>query len=109
MVEAGMLGKIECLQGYKGRLFRAEKGMCIDAEMCCTAGTVTDRKRRVVLVVFIGGVTFAEIAALRFLESRPEVNCSFVVATTKLVNGTTLMESFVDDSVKAARESAALQ
>ncbi len=68
-----------------------------------------EQKRRVVLVVFIGGVTFAEVAALRFLGARPEVNCAFVVATTKLVNGTTLLETFVDDSVKAAREAAALQ
>jgi hypothetical protein len=73
------------------------------------AGTATDSKRKVVLVMFIGGVTFAEIAALRFLSARPEINCSFVIASTKLINGTTLLESFVDESVKAARDAALLQ
>lgn len=60
-------------------------------------------------MVFLGGVTFAEIAALRFIGMRPEVNCSFVVATTKLINGSTLLDSFVDEDVQAAREFAALK
>ena len=66
-------------------------------------------KRKVVLVVFLGGVTFAEIAALRFIGRQPEVNCAFVIATTKLLNGSNLLDTFVDDSVKAVREFAALR
>ena len=66
------------------------------------------KKRRVVVVVFIGGVTFAEVAALRWLGGRPEVNCAFVVATTKLINGTTLLESFVDEDAAAALQAAVL-
>ena len=72
------------------------------------AGGALRKKRRVVLVVFIGGVTFAEVAALRWLGARPEVNCAFVVATTKLVNGTSLLESFVDEDAHAALQAAAL-
>ncbi|GIL70610.1 hypothetical protein Vretimale_3719 [Volvox reticuliferus] len=49
-----------------------------------------------VLVVFIGGVTFAEISALRFLSSRPEWPYRFVVLTTKIINGRTLLQTFVD-------------
>ncbi|KXZ47472.1 hypothetical protein GPECTOR_35g910 [Gonium pectorale] len=49
-----------------------------------------------VLVVFIGGVTFAEISALRFLSSRPEWPYRFLVLTTKIVNGRTLLQSFMD-------------
>jgi hypothetical protein len=66
------------------------------------------KKRRVVVVVFIGGVTFAEVAALRWLGGRPEVNCAFVVATTKLISGTTLLESFVDEDARAALQAATL-
>jgi len=66
-------------------------------------------KRRVVLVVFLGGVTFAEIAALRFIGRQPEVNCAFVIATTKLINGSNLLDTFVDDTVKAVRDFAALR
>ncbi|GIL47101.1 hypothetical protein Vafri_4014 [Volvox africanus] len=49
-----------------------------------------------VLVVFIGGVTFAEISALRFLSSRPGWPYRFLVLTTKIVNGRTLLQTFVD-------------
>lgn len=56
--------------------------------------------------MFLGGVTFAEVAALRFLGNRPEVNCAFVAATTKLINGTTLLDSFVDEAVKDAQQAA---
>ncbi len=57
-------------------------------------------------MVFIGGVTFAEIAALRFLGARPDVNCTFVIATTKLINGTSLLESILDDNITAAMDIA---
>lgn len=43
------------------------------------------------LVFFVGGVTYAEIAALR-LMSRQQRTRRFVVATTGLVNGTTLLQ-----------------
>ena len=41
--------------------------------------------RRTVVVMFIGGVTYAEISALRFLSTRPDLDCDFVIATTKLM------------------------
>ena len=49
--------------------------------------------RRTVLVVFIGGVTFAEISALRFMSSQGGLNCNFIVMTTKLINGNSLLKS----------------
>ena len=67
------------------------------------------RKRKVVLVMFLGGVTFAEIAALRFISRRPEVNCAFLVMTTKLINGSSLLDSFVDEDVRSAKAFAALK
>ncbi len=61
-----------------------------------------DKKRRVVLVMFIGGVTFAEIGALRFLSTRPEVRSDFVIATTKLMNGSSMLETFLEDVASEA-------
>ena len=61
-----------------------------------------DKKRRVVLVMFIGGVTFAEIGALRFLSTRPEVRSDFTIATTKLINGTSMLGTFLEDVVTEA-------
>eukprot|EP00759_Apiculatamorpha_spiralis_P054673 PhF_6_TR7006/c0_g1_i1/m.10408/K20182/VPS33; vacuolar protein sorting-associated protein 33 len=51
---------------------------------------------RVILVVVIGGITFAEIAALRFLGSQmgdEGIQTRFVIATTKIINGGTFIDS----------------
>lgn len=58
--------------------------------------------RRKVIVMFIGGATFAEISGLRFLSMRPNVNAEFIVTTTKLINGSTLLDTFIDDKVRQA-------
>ncbi|KAL6545362.1 Vacuolar protein-sorting-associated protein 33 [Orobanche gracilis] len=55
-----------------------------------------DGRRTLVLIVFIGGVTFAEISALRFLSSQEGMAYDLIVGTTKIVNGQTLIETFVD-------------
>ena len=52
--------------------------------------------------MFIGGATFAEIGALRFLSTRPEIRSDFIIATTKLVNGTSMLETFLEDVVTEA-------
>ncbi|XP_010557601.1 PREDICTED: vacuolar protein-sorting-associated protein 33 homolog isoform X2 [Tarenaya hassleriana] len=57
---------------------------------------VADGRRSLVLVVFIGGVTFAEIAALRYLSSQEGMAYDLIVATTKIVNGSTLIETFME-------------
>ncbi|KAL3270720.1 hypothetical protein HHI36_021246 [Cryptolaemus montrouzieri] len=50
----------------------------------------------VVLVFFIGGCTFAEISALRFLSQLEDSNVEFVIGTTKLINGTTFLKSIIE-------------
>ncbi|XP_031092487.1 vacuolar protein-sorting-associated protein 33 homolog [Ipomoea triloba] len=57
---------------------------------------VGDGRRSVVLVVFIGGVTFAEINALRFLSSQEGMAYDLIVLTTNIVNGHTLIDTFVE-------------
>ena len=65
----------------------------------CADGTAA---RRTIVVMFIGGATFAEISGLRFLSSLPSINAEFVAATTKLVNGSTLLDSYIDSAVRDA-------
>eukprot|EP00026_Physarum_polycephalum_P002888 Phypoly_transcript_02897.p1 GENE.Phypoly_transcript_02897~~Phypoly_transcript_02897.p1 ORF type:complete len:241 (+),score=51.52 Phypoly_transcript_02897:364-1086(+) len=48
----------------------------------------------VTLVFFIGGVTFTEIAALRYLST--QAHRDFIIATTKLINGDTLVDSILE-------------
>ncbi|XP_009785542.1 vacuolar protein-sorting-associated protein 33 homolog [Nicotiana sylvestris] len=57
---------------------------------------VVDGRRSLILVVFIGGVTSAEISALRFLSGQEGMAYDIIVATTKIVNGSTLTETFVE-------------
>jgi hypothetical protein len=54
----------------------------------------------------LGGITFTEISALRFLASRPENNVRFLVLTTKIVNGRTLLDSFIDQSARSIPHKA---
>lgn len=57
---------------------------------------VPDGRRSLVLVVFVGGVTFAEISALRFLSAQENMAYDLIIATTKIVNGQTLVETFME-------------
>ena len=56
------------------------------------ASSVSDGVTRT-LVVFVGGCTFAEISALRFLSQQEDSNVEFLVATTSVINGKLLVES----------------
>ena len=47
------------------------------------------------LVLFIGGATYAEVSALRFLGQKGLANADIVVATTHMVTGTTLLEGMI--------------
>jgi vacuolar protein sorting-associated protein 33A len=51
----------------------------------------TGSSRKVVLVVFVGGVTYIEISSLRFLSEKYPVD--FLVLTTSIINGSSLIES----------------
>ena len=50
---------------------------------------------RVVLVYFIGGITYSEIAALRFLACQR--GYKLVIATTAIINGSRMLDSFVEN------------
>ncbi|XP_065831438.1 vacuolar protein sorting-associated protein 33A-like [Oscarella lobularis] len=60
---------------------------------------------RLILVVFLGGCTFAEISALRFLAQQEEGQTDFVIATTKLLNGKTLLETLIEPPPKSPMET----
>lgn len=52
---------------------------------------------KLVMVFFIGGCTFAEISALRFLSQQEDMNVEFVVCTTKIINGNTFLTSLMEN------------
>uniref|UniRef100_G3PZG2 VPS33B late endosome and lysosome associated n=2 Tax=Gasterosteus aculeatus aculeatus TaxID=481459 RepID=G3PZG2_GASAC len=53
--------------------------------------------RRVVLVMFLGGCTFSEISALRFLGR--EKGYKFIVVTTAITNSSRLIESLLGNQI----------
>lgn len=57
--------------------------------------TKNTSKKRNVLLVFVGGVTQAEISTLRFLSSKGKVHCNIMIATTSILNGSTLLEQVI--------------
>ncbi|XP_060105435.1 vacuolar protein sorting-associated protein 33A [Heteronotia binoei] len=53
-------------------------------------------ENKVTVVFFLGGVTYAEIAALRFLSQMEDGGTEYVIATTKLINGTSWIKSLME-------------
>ncbi|NXB05331.1 VP33B protein, partial [Cnemophilus loriae] len=67
-------------------------------EFSVSDSTVEDNpaweSQRVVLAVFLGGCTFSEIAALRFLGK--ERGCKFIFLTTAITNSARMMEAMIE-------------
>ncbi|XP_047437339.1 vacuolar protein sorting-associated protein 33B [Mugil cephalus] len=60
------------------------------------SGAKTD-SQRIILVMFLGGCTFSEISALRFLGR--EKGYKFIVVTTAITNSSRLLEALLDNHV----------
>eukprot|EP00823_Brevimastigomonas_motovehiculus_P003022 TRINITY_DN1816_c0_g3_i2.p1 TRINITY_DN1816_c0_g3~~TRINITY_DN1816_c0_g3_i2.p1 ORF type:complete len:201 (+),score=106.70 TRINITY_DN1816_c0_g3_i2:113-715(+) len=79
------------------------------ASSVSTTSSSEEQKNPLTLVYFIGGVTFAEISALRFLADKEGHGRDYIIATTKLINGQTLMDSLVEpvaNNLKSGAPSA---
>ncbi|XP_076434715.1 vacuolar protein sorting-associated protein 33A-like [Babylonia areolata] len=57
-----------------------------------TSSQSSSGEPKLTLVYFLGGVTFAEIAALRFLAQQDDGGTDYVVATTSLLSANRLMD-----------------
>lgn len=53
--------------------------------------------KRVMLLFMVGGLTFLEVAALRFLSRDPAYPYTIIMATTKLITGTSMLKSLSHD------------
>ncbi|XP_029000592.1 vacuolar protein sorting-associated protein 33B [Betta splendens] len=58
---------------------------------------VKNDAQRIILVMFLGGCTFSEISALRFLGR--EKGFKFIVVTTAITNSSRLLEALLDNHV----------
>ena len=48
---------------------------------------------KVTLVLFLGGCTFAEISALRFLAQQEDSPTDYLIATTSIINGNNFIDT----------------
>lgn len=59
--------------------------------------SISAPSKPVMLVFFVGGLSFIEVAALRFLSKSPDFPYSIVMGSTNMINGNSLIESIVHD------------
>ncbi|RYG70471.1 hypothetical protein EON64_00070, partial [archaeon] len=52
-------------------------------------------EKRVMLVVYVGGVSYLELAALRFLSADPSFPYRIIVATNKVISGNSLIKALM--------------
>ncbi|ETS87059.1 hypothetical protein PFICI_00887 [Pestalotiopsis fici W106-1] len=52
--------------------------------------------KKTVFVVFVGGITFTEIAALRFIAKKEEARRNIVICTTSIISGNRMMEAAIE-------------
>jgi hypothetical protein len=57
--------------------------------------TTNDGGLKRTLVVFVGGCTYAEISALRFLSQQEDSTVEYLVATTSIINGSSFIEGLM--------------
>lgn len=65
-------------------------------------GSGGDGPSKVTLVYFLGGCTYAEVSALRFLAQQENAPTDFVIATTKLINGKSFLKSLYGNDMKSS-------
>lgn len=78
-------GLDDVVRSWKGPAFSHPQHTSRDAALAA--------HQKIVLVYFIGGCTFSEINALRFLGEK--TNTNYLIATTNIINPNTLIESVV--------------
>ncbi|KAK4251971.1 Sec1-like protein [Corynascus novoguineensis] len=57
--------------------------------------------KKTVFVVFVGGITFTEIAALRFLAKQEEARRNIVICTTSVISGNRMMDAAIETETPA--------
>lgn len=58
-----------------------------------SSGSTGKVDKPVLLVYFVGGLTYAEIASIRFLSKRQSFPYKIIICTTKIINGSSFLQS----------------
>ncbi|KAK6586389.1 hypothetical protein PZA11_001446 [Diplocarpon coronariae] len=55
-------------------------------------------EKKIVFVVFLGGITFTEIAALRFIAKKEEARKQIIICTTSIISGNRIMGAAIEQA-----------
>jgi hypothetical protein len=58
-----------------------------------------------VLLLLLHANHHQQISALRFLSAQAGAQCRFLVLTTKIINGRTLLDTFLDNPARCIRKA----
>ncbi|KAI0974228.1 Sec1-like protein [Xylaria arbuscula] len=65
--------------------------------------------KKTVFVIFVGGITFTEIAALRFIAKKEEARRNIVICTTSIISGNKMMEAGIEKSTLTSRDMTSIK
>ncbi|KAI5852520.1 Sec1-like protein [Morchella snyderi] len=91
---AGWKGFEDVLKSIKGKTFdEFQRG----EDKAVRARNILNgqAEKRVTVVFFVGGCTFTEIAALRFIAKREEARRQILIGTTAIINGNKMMRAAI--------------
>lgn len=94
-ISPGWLGFEDVVKSARGATFSiVQKGddKAVRARQTLSGNNAT----KTVYVFFLGGITFTEIAALRFIASQEAPRRKIVICTTSIINGDRMMEAAIE-------------
>nr|KMM70133.1 vacuolar protein sorting-associated protein 33A [Coccidioides posadasii RMSCC 3488] len=93
----GWLGFEDIVKSARGSTFnivqKAEEKVTRAKQTLTGAGGI-----KTVFIFFLGGITFTEIAALRFIAQQEAARRRIMICTTGILNGTKMMEAAIEKS-----------
>ncbi|PHH73962.1 hypothetical protein CDD80_3446 [Ophiocordyceps camponoti-rufipedis] len=91
----GWHGFDEAVRHVRGQTFyEIQKGE--DKAVKARALLAGSGQKQTVFVVLVGGITFTEIAALRFLAKQEEERRNIVICTTSIISGNRMMDAAIE-------------
>ncbi|KAL2288212.1 hypothetical protein FJTKL_04298 [Diaporthe vaccinii] len=91
----GWRGFEEAVKHARGQTFdELQKGE--DKAVKARALLSGNGQKKTVFVVFVGGITFTEIAALRFIAKQEEARRNIVICTTSIISGNKMMATAIE-------------
>ncbi|KAL9943814.1 hypothetical protein ACHAQF_007260 [Verticillium nonalfalfae] len=91
----GWHGFDEAVKHVRGQTFyNVQKGedKAVKARALLSGGN----EKQTVFIVFVGGITFTEIAALRFIAKQEEARRNIVICATSIISGNRMMDAAIE-------------